>query len=231
MVDVEDETCRVVKDIVNDMIGTIISVLSNRNVTSSSVSATPSLSNTSTLTTNTSTLTNSSSEAGGAANLSVVRPLFWSTIRQAPVIENHTIDAPCEADLEDLFDEGYNSSGEIAPQNVGDDPDQYSEPLIPSIDTIDKDVGPSDEPTNNTARIVIITNDKIVKMKVSELKDELKKRGLWTKGLKGELQERLLKAMVDKAPMVDAASEEVAQPTVFSTGVKCLFLLLGCLAL
>ena len=103
--------------------------------------------------------------------------------------------------------QGYNSSGKIAPQNIGEGPDQYSEPLIPSVDTIKENVAPSDEPTNNAARIVIIKNDDLMKMKVTELKDELKKRELWTKGLKGELQERLSKAMVDKAPMADAANE------------------------
>ena len=60
-------------------------------MTPSSVSATPTSSNTS-------TKTNLSSEAEGAANEPVMRPLFWSTIREAPVIENHNIDAPCEED-------------------------------------------------------------------------------------------------------------------------------------
>ena len=180
MVDVDDETCRVVNDIMNEMKVTIISVWSNRNVTPSSVSATPTSSNTL-------TKTSLSSEAEGAANEPVVRPLFWSTIRESRVIENHSIDAPCKEDLEDLFNEGYDSSGEIVPQNIGEDPDQYSEPLIPSVDTIEEDIAPSDEPTNNAARIVIIKNDDLMKMKVTELKDELKKRELWTKRLKGRI--------------------------------------------
>ena len=213
--DADNETRSVVSDILNKMIGTLISVSTNIDTTAASNAPTP-------LLYNASTLTSLSSEVEGAVNSPAIRPLFRTTIREEPVIENHSIEASCEEDMEDLFCEGYNSDGDKAPPNIGDGPDEYSEPLIPLVDAIGEDVAPSDDGSDNTARIVIIENDDIMKMKVSELKDELKKRALRTKGLKGELQERLLKAMVDRAPLVDSANEEVAQPTVSANGVKWL---------
>ena len=58
------------------------------------------------------------------------------------------------------------------------------------------------ETSNNQPEYVLIPNNVITKMKVADLKAELSKRGLDTKGLKNVLLDHLKQAMVDKVPVL-----------------------------
>ena len=66
---------------------------------------------------------------------------------------------------------------------------------------------------------VLISDDDIKKLKVDQLRQELKARGLGIRGLKNELKERLEKAMVNKIPMANIASEEESPQHVFGNGL------------
>ena len=68
-------------------------------------------------------------------------------------------------------------------------------------------------------QFVLISDDDIKKMKVDQLRQELKARGLGIRGLKNELKERLEKYMVNKIPMENIASEEEAPHHVFGKGL------------
>ena len=65
---------------------------------------------------------------------------------------------------------------------------------------------------------VLISNDKIKKMKVDILQKELKIRGIGRGGLKKDLIHILEKAMVDKVPIEKEKTSEVANATVFLQG-------------
>ena len=125
-----------------------------------------------------------------------------------------------ENELELRFGDGYNSDGQSAPPCIGETPDEYFEKEVPSVDDSAEGTPVSENGSTTEPTVVIIENDVIMKLKVDVLKDELKKRALRNKGLKKELQEILLKAMVDRSPLVPESSEEAAQPTVFAAGVK-----------
>ena len=56
-------------------------------------------------------------------------------------------------------------------------------------------------------QFVLISDDDIKKLKVDQLRQELKARGLGICGLKNELKERLEKSMVNKIPMANIASK------------------------
>ena len=64
-------------------------------------------------------------------------------------------------------------------------------------------------------QFVLISDDDIKKLKVDQLRQELKARGLDIRGLNNELKERLEKAMVNNIPMANIASEEEATQHVF----------------
>ena len=68
-------------------------------------------------------------------------------------------------------------------------------------------------------QFVIISDDDIKKMKVVQLRQKLKARGLGIRGLKNELKETLEKAMVNKIPMANKASEKEAPQHVFGNKV------------
>ena len=68
-------------------------------------------------------------------------------------------------------------------------------------------------------QFVLISYDDIKKLKVDQLRQELKARGLCIRGLKNELKETLEKAIVNKIPMENIASEEEAPHHVFGNGV------------
>ena len=68
-------------------------------------------------------------------------------------------------------------------------------------------------------QFVLISDDDIKKLKVDQLRQELKARGLGIRGLKNELKERLEKAMVNNIPMENIAREEEAPHHVFGNRV------------
>ena len=68
-------------------------------------------------------------------------------------------------------------------------------------------------------QFILISDDDIKKLKVDELCQELKERGLCISGLNNELKERLEKAMDNKIPMENIASEEEAPQNVLGNGL------------
>ena len=64
-------------------------------------------------------------------------------------------------------------------------------------------------------QFVLISDDDIKNLKVDQLRQELKTRGLGIRGLNNELKERLEKSMVNKIPMANRSSEEEAPQHVF----------------
>ena len=68
-------------------------------------------------------------------------------------------------------------------------------------------------------QFVLISYDDIKKLKVDQLRQELKARGLGIRGLKNELKEGLEKSMVNKIPTANIASEEEAPQHVFGNGL------------
>ena len=85
---------------------------------------------------------------------------------------------------------------------------------------MDKNTNRDQERLTEEEEIIIIPLEEIVKPKVAELRNELKKRGLSIKGKKSKLVEALSKAMVDRVPIQKERTEEQAQATVFRNGVK-----------
>ena len=74
-------------------------------------------------------------------------------------------------------------------------------------------------PAIAASRFVLIADSEMKKLKVDELRRELKNRGIGTGGLKKDLQARLKKAMEDRVPIVSALTKEAASATVFGEGV------------
>ena len=70
------------------------------------------------------------------------------------------------------------------------------------------------------SQFVLIANSEAKKLKAGELRRELKNRGLGTRGLKKELQVRLLKAIEDRVPTAPAVTEEVAPAIVLGEGAR-----------
>ena len=66
---------------------------------------------------------------------------------------------------------------------------------------------------------VLISDYDIKNMKVDQLRQELKARGLGICGLNNELKERLEKSMFNKIPMTNIYSEEEAPHHVFGNGL------------
>ena len=87
----------------------------------------------------------------------------------------------------------------------------------------------TNEPTtttlNNQTQFVFITKDRIVKMKKSELQDQIKLQGLATRGNTLELLDQILKAMRDKFSLADSGRDEKAHKYIFSDGMTWKYLI------
>ena len=118
-----------------------------------------------------------------------------------------------------LFSQGYDSDGLIA--------EYYPEQGLIELENYSKiEIGLCEEgavrelaPAIAASRFVLIPDNEMKKLKVDELRRELKNRGISTGGLKKDLQARLKKAMKDRVPIVSALTKEAASATVFGEGV------------
>ena len=114
-----------------------------------------------------------------------------------------------ESGQEQLFEQGYDSNGYLP--NFGEiEEEDHFEPAVQSGITHDNPTVNLDsvELATEGAAFVLITEEDMNKMKVDELKAELKKRGLAVRGKKDELKEKLKKAMEDKVPVLATATSE-----------------------
>jgi len=113
-----------------------------------------------------------------------------------------------------LYEEGYDSAGEIGPffDAVEDEeePKSYSEDKLQINDAVPA--------TDSEPSYMPPSEEDIKKIKVAELKDELKKHKLLMNGNKGILTEHLLQ--VHNLPPASNVSTKNQQPAGFSDGSK-----------
>ena len=125
--------------------------------------------------------------------------------------------------LESKFDDGYDSDGERGPwcDVIGLEGEQdYDEDEIPQIQVegvMEEDdvnvseachINTEDTPPPSVDTHIPIEEDAVKKMKMPELKDELKKRRQPISGNKGALVERLLSALSNKIPVGNTKSHK-----------------------
>ena len=133
---------------------------------------------------------------------------------------------PAETMTEELsdfmFQLGYDSDGELPFFGNADEErqmmEQYEEGTLgnePSLTSAD-DTTTSTTNTTSAPTFIFIPYEEIKKMKVDELKQELKKRGVSMHGKKAELQERLTEAIRNKIAVVPVSTRVlVADPKNF----------------
>mmetsp|Transcript_3515 Transcript_3515/g.5447 ORF Transcript_3515/g.5447 Transcript_3515/m.5447 type:complete len:534 (-) Transcript_3515:133-1734(-) len=109
---------------------------------------------------------------------------------------------------EAAWENGYDSDGNQGPfyDAVELEGEQIydEEALVEAVADLPGDVSTAGGTSEDV--FVLLTQDEINKLKVAELKEELKKRGIKGKGKKAELQEQLIKAMEEKRPVLSQAS-------------------------
>ena len=120
--------------------------------------------------------------------------------------------------LEDTrFELGYDSDGDLPDfgpveeelaqmQAYNEAPAPEEEDLTPTAD-----IEQQDPPATATSAFVLITEDAMKKLKVVELRSELRKRGLASSGNKPVLLERLQKAMAEKTPVLEEGTHDNTQ--------------------
>ena len=135
-----------------------------------------------------------------------------SNIPRSPMVQSHF---PSQQQVER---DGYDSDSSVdhnaaihseGPLEV-DEPDipEAGDPVLPTNE---------DQPANNSSNFVDIPEESLKKMKVSELKSELLKRGQPVFGLKAVLLERLRSALQQRLPNLSSA-DQVARATDDLTG-------------
>jgi len=115
-----------------------------------------------------------------------------------------------EFDLNDALN--YDSDGNLPPQATLMDSQHEEHDLV-------EEIGPDDDDVSLPQNIIILTDEEIKKLKVDDLKKELRARGLSHAGKKAELVERLKKAMVDRIPIMDIITMS-AGPNGFHPNAK-----------
>ena len=118
---------------------------------------------------------------------------------ESPLVESHL---SASTVLDDGYDSDARQNQNAAIESKG--PQELDEPeLGEALDSSSPGVSQADdsETNDNQPEFVLIPNNEIAKMKVADLKAELSKCGLDTKGLKNILLDWLKQAMVDKVPV------------------------------
>ena len=138
-----------------------------------------------------------------------------------------------EVAFDALFDEGYDSDGQLYHYGNAEIEKLMQENLhedeLPSTAQRQQDNEEQQqqqpEQNDNLPTFILIPDSELKKMRVDVLKKECKKRNLPTSGRKAELLERLQKAMVDQVPIATTGNAEAPQQQgVFSTGAYWQFL-------
>ena len=123
--------------------------------------------------------------------------------------------------MEYFFAMGYDSDGELPDFDCFEDErnkiDEYNEPEIQDTPSLHTTTVATATPTSTAGgEFVPITREALMKLKVDELRRELKKRGIPVSGNKNVLQVKLQKAMDDKVPVLtETDKERPAQPNLF----------------
>ena len=78
----------------------------------------------------------------------------------------------------------------------------------------------NESPATAKTQFFLIADAYIKKLKLDELRRELKARVFTTDGLKTDLKKRLEKDMVDKVSVLSSISEAAAPPLVFGEGLQ-----------
>ena len=121
-------------------------------------------------------------------------------------------------DTNKVIDEfGYNSYGNSAPLSTIEDL-FHKEPEAGLETSVDANTNSDD------CQVVIIHLDEVMKMKVDQLRKELRLRGLSHRGLEAELIEHLHKDCEDKTPLINVSRTSIG-PSGFDEKAKWKLLL------
>lgn len=124
--------------------------------------------------------------------------------------------------LKDKFEEGYNINGDIEPflDAIEIEGKQYfEEDEMPEVDSsTDTEVSSSSDV--QLSPLLLITIEDIKKMKIPELKEELKKRNLALSGKKPVLSKRLEGVILNKMPVGTADKTKPIKPKKDTSKIK-----------
>ena len=115
---------------------------------------------------------------------------------------------------DELYSEGYDSDGQRAPWEGVIVEDYEEEELIAVEEDIQNDDTATSDPPVTSPNPTVLTEEMVDRMKVTELKDHLKRRGASIKGKKAELIKRLKEAIRNNVPLVSEMNAEDVQNLV-----------------